>query len=37
MFHGMINEQGHCLDVRDDIAEKNIKNYVLCKSLVACA
>ena len=22
MLHGMTNEQGHCLVVRDDIAEK---------------
>ena len=22
MLHGMKNEQGHCLDVRDDIAEE---------------
>ena len=22
MLHGMINEQGNCLDVRDDILEK---------------
>ena len=24
MLHGIINEQGNCLDVRDDISEKNI-------------
>ena len=23
MLHGMINKQGHFLDVRDDISEKN--------------
>ena len=23
MLHSMINEQGNCLDVRDDISEKN--------------
>ena len=23
MLHGIINEQGNCLDVRDDISEKN--------------
>ena len=23
MLHGTINEQGNCLDVRDDISEKN--------------
>ena len=23
MLHGIINEQGHKLDVRDDISEKN--------------
>ena len=23
MFHGIINEQGNCLEVRDDISEKN--------------
>ena len=22
MLHGIINEQGNCLDVRDDISEK---------------
>ena len=23
MLHGIINEQGNCLDVRDNISEKN--------------
>ena len=23
MLHNIINEQGHCRDVRDDISEKN--------------
>ena len=23
MLHGIINERGNCLDVRDDISEKN--------------
>ena len=27
MLHGIINEKGNCLDVRDDISEKNAIRY----------
>ena len=28
MLHGIINEQRHCLDVRDDISEKKCLFYM---------
>ena len=34
MLHGMINEQGHCLDVRDDISEKNEYFYMFSSKLL---
>ena len=35
MLHGIINEQGHCLDIRGDISEKiNIFHMISYKSLV---
>ena len=38
MLHGMIDEQGHCFDVRNDISEKlNIFYMFSCKSLVSVA
>ena len=38
MLHGMINEQGHCLDVREDISERKWIFYMFSsKSLVSGA
>ena len=36
MLHCILNEQGHCLDVRDDISEKMIIFCIFsCKSLAS--
>ena len=38
MIHGIIHEQGNCLDVRDDISEKMIIFHSFSnKYLVSCA
>ena len=37
MLHGIINEQGNCLDVRDDISEKNYFHIFSNKSLASGA
>ena len=41
MLHGIINQQGNCLAVRDDISEKNtifdISHMFSYKSLASCA
>ena len=34
MLHGMVYEQRHCLDVRDDISKQNIFCMLSSKSLV---
>ena len=37
MLHGIINEQGKCLDIRSDISEKNTIFQVSYKSLASGA